>query len=214
MFCQALVILILILLIYTIFKIIDTNYDNFSIENNKKVESTIDGKQYYVHGGHEDMQNASNMFAELNKTTTDVIEYIHNKYKNSENPRRKEVANLLIKRYDESHLRESSPLNSKRDTSFTINKGDIIAVCIRSGQINNQIHDKNTVLFVVLHEITHIAITAYDHPDEFWEVFKFILLEAEEAKLYISPNYALDPREYCGIKINYNPRYDVTISEI
>lgn len=211
---SSLLIIILILLIYYVYKIIRVKYDEFSIENNSSVLSGIDNRQYYVHNLHDNMQDAADMFADINKTTTAVINYIYHKYKNSLNSRRKRVAQLLMRRYDVNNLRESSPKNIEHDTSYTINKGDIIAICIRSSKEHNQIHDIDTITFVVLHEITHISITAFDHPDEFWEVFKFILLEAEESGLYTSPDFVNNPKEYCGIKINYNPRYDPNINEI
>jgi hypothetical protein len=173
-----------------------------------------DGNYYYVHSKHENMQIAANIFAEINKKVNTLIKKLYNKYSNSDNKKRKEVVTLLYNRYDNNSLRENSPLNPEKDTSYTINKGDIIAICIRSANNNNNIHDIDTIFFVVLHELTHIAIEAYDHPDEFWEVFKFILLEVEELGIYKSPNYAFNPREYCGIKINYNPRYDNSIKEI
>jgi len=211
---SPLLIILVILLIYYIYKIIRNKYDKFSIENNSSILSNIDGHQYYVHIKHEDMQSAADMFAKINQNTTMIINYIYNRNINSYNDRKSNVAKLLMSRYNVNNLRENSPLNSDHDTSYTINKGDVIAICIRSIKSNNQIHDYDTITFVVLHEITHLAISAYDHPDEFWEVFKFILLEAEEAKLYISPDFANNPREYCGIKINYNPRYDPSINDI
>lgn len=211
---SALLIIILVLLIYYVYKIIKVKFDNFSIEYNSSVHTNIDGRNYYVHNKHDDMQIAADMFAEINKSTTDVINYIYEKYKNSSNVRRREVARNLMARYDVNNLRENSPLNAERDTSYTINKGDIIAVCIRSSKAHNQIHDISTITFVVLHEITHLSIAAYDHPEEFWEVFKFILLEAEEGGFYTSPEFSKYPKEYCGIRINYNPRYDINIVDI
>ena len=154
------------------------------------------------------MDTAADTFAHINQVTTELINFLYDKYKNSDNKRKKSVVTYLKNRYNVENLRESSPLNIEKDTSYTINKGDIIAICIRSSKLFNQIHDTETLIFVVLHEITHISIESYDHPDEFWEVFKFILIEAEENGFYKSPNFSKNPQEYCGIKINYNPRYD------
>lgn len=208
---SAIVVVILLILSYYVYKIIRNKYDSFSIQHNSPIVSPIDGRGYFVHSMHENMQTAADMFAEINKTTTEVINYIYQKYANSPNTRKRNVARYLMARYNVDNLRENSPLNPDHDTSYTINKGDVIAVCIRSSKTHNDIHDINTITFVVLHEITHLSISAYDHPEEFWEVFKFILIEAEEADLYISPDFANNPKEYCGIKINYNPRYDPSI---
>lgn len=210
----VLVLVIILILMYYVYKKIKSKYDAFSIEQNATVKSDIDGRTYYVHTKHENLNIAADMFAEVNHTVTEIINYIYTKYKFSDNSRKREIAKNLLMRYDVNNLRENSPLNSERDTSYTINKGDIIAICIRSREGANQIHDYGTILFVVLHEITHISISSYDHPEEFWETFKFILMEAEESGLYTSPEFMVYPKEYCGIKINYNPRFDRTIKLI
>jgi hypothetical protein len=209
---NAILIIIISILIYYSYKIIRLKYDKFSIDHNSSIYTEKDGRKYYVHNMHDNMQVAADMFAEINKVTTEIIEYIYYNYKDSPNIRKRNVAKNLMARYDVNNLRENSPLNIERDTSYTINKGDIIAICIRSGREHNEIHDFSTITFVVLHEITHLSIAAYDHPDEFWEVFKFILIEAEDGGFYTSPDFLRYPREYCGIKINYNPRYDQAIA--
>ena len=211
---DALPIVIVILIIIYFYKIIRLNYDKFSIRYNVLMSSKLDDNSYYVHDKHEDMQGAANMFSEVNETVTLFIDMLYDEYKNSINTRKRSIASFLKTRYNSDNLRENSPLNLEKDTSYTINKGDIIAMCIRSGKNHNQIHDINIVLFVTLHELTHISIAAYDHPDEFWEAFKFILIEAEKFGLYYSPDFVSQPVEYCGIKINYNPRYDPYINDI
>lgn len=210
----ALIIVIVILIIIIFYKIIRKQYDRFSIRYNVLYPSTMDDQYYYVHERHEDMQNAADMFAEINYIVTIFIDQLYNKYKDSNNSSKRSIAVFLKSRYNANNIRENSPLNVEKDTSYTINKGDLIAMCIRSGMEYNQIHDIDITLFVTLHELTHISISAYDHPDDFWESFKFILIEAENFGLYISPDFATYPVEYCGIKINYNPRYDPFINDI
>ena len=141
------------------------------------------------------------------------MKYLYEKYKNSNNLKRKDVATLMYNRYKPSSLRESSPLNIDKDTSYTINKGDLIAICIRNG-INYGIHDLNTIMFVVLHELTHLSIKSFDHPQEFWECFIFILKEAAAYNIYKITDYVLQPTEYCGIEISYQPALDSTLKDI
>lgn len=206
-------IFLVILLSYYIYKFIIRKFDAFSIENNILQTSSLDGKKYYVHSKHEHMQRAADVFADIDNKINVFLTYLNDKYKNSTNSKRKEVAYLMITRYHTDSLRENSPLNAERDTSYTINKGDVIAVCIRSG-INYGIHDPATIMFVVLHELTHLAIKAYDHPDEFWQVFKFVLEEAELCGIYKNINFTKYPVEYCGININYSPYFDPLIQSI
>lgn len=209
----SLLILLLLLLIYQLYKYIIKKNDTFSISNNILMQSSVDGNKYYVHSHHKNLQLAADTFSLINKKVNQFLSYIYKKYKNSANKKRKEVALLMERRYNINNVRENSPLNIEGDTSYTINKGDIIAVCIRNG-FDYGIHDNITIMFVVLHELTHLAVKSYDHPDEFWQVFKFILLESSESGIYTSPNYSKNPVEYCGININYNPMYDDNIQSV
>ena len=66
--------------------------------------------------------------------------------------------------------------------------------------------------FVLVHELTHIAIEAPGHPQRFWRVFRFLLEEALQARLLQGVNYMRTPTVYCGIAIDYNPLYDPTLA--
>ena len=206
----TIIIFILILIIFNLFNSVFNRNEAFSIDNNVLYSSSIDGKKYYVQGGHDNVKEAANVFAKVNTDVTKFLTNLYNKYKNSSNAKRKEVSTLMYKRFNTESLRESSPLNPENDTSFTINKGDVIAICIRDSY-SYGIQDYNIIMFVVLHELTHLAIEAYDHPDEFWLVFKFVLLEASAANLYKPVDYVAYPVEYCGIVVNYSPLYDNTL---
>lgn len=209
----VLICLLLFLTCYYIYKFILKRFDKFSISYNVVKKAKASGKDYHVHSKHDNLEIATNVFSEIDSKINKLLSYLSNKYKEKGSEKRKEISRFLVERYNYNNLRESSPLNVDNDTSYTINKGDIIAICIRSG-INYGIHEIDTIMFVVIHEITHISISAYDHPEEFWQVFKFLLMEAEEGGIYVSQDYEAHPVEYCGITINYNPRYDVNIKII
>ena len=74
---------------------------------------------------------------------------------------------------------------------------------------NNELIDENTLMFVALHELSHIATASIGHEPEFWENFKFLLDVAVKMKLYTPENYGDKSKEYCGMKINDNPYYSV-----
>jgi len=209
-FLLGCIILISILILYII---INDKHDKFSIENNILYKSSSDGNTYYVHGLHEDLKEAANVFSKINSDISNFLEKLYYKYKNSSNHKRKEISKLMFKRFSKDALRESSPLNPEKDTSFTINKGDIIAICIRDGY-SYGIQDYNIIMFVVLHELTHLAIESYDHPDEFWVAFRFVLTEAVNDNIYNPVDYASNPIDYCGIIVNYSPLYDNTLELI
>jgi hypothetical protein len=210
---ETIIVLIIILIIFYLLRAMYYSFDTFSIRQNILIKSSIDGKKYFVHSRHENLITASDVFAQVNKTIDEFLNKLYLKYYNSTDKIKKDAVNLLVSKYNPSSYRENSPNNLQKDTSYTINKGEIIAICIRSGS-DNEIHDLNTILFVVLHELTHLAIIDYDHPDDFWKTFKFILIEAEYLISYKSPDFYNYPVEYCGIKITYNPRYDSTLNSI
>ena len=44
---------------------------------------------------------------------------------------------------------------------------------------------------------------------DFWQNFKFLLENAKAANIYQPVDYKKKPKEYCGMKINDNPYYDL-----
>ena len=49
--------------------------------------------------------------------------------------------------------------------------------------------DENTLMFVALHELSHVASKSIGHTDEFWNNFKFLIKEAETINIYVPENY-------------------------
>ena len=98
-------------------------------------------------------------------------------------------------------LQENAP-NGKY-TSYTVNKGDEIALCLRSKK-NGKLHDLNLVMYVVIHELAHVACPEIDHTELFKKIFIFLLQIAIMLKIYKRENYQISPHEYCGLTINEN----------
>lgn len=86
-------------------------------------------------------------------------------------------------------------------TSYTVNKGQEIALCLRSKQ-TFKLHDINLIMYVVIHELAHVACPENDHTELFRKIFKFLLKCAIEIQIYYDKDYTVDPHEYCGIIIN------------
>jgi predicted metal-dependent hydrolase len=92
-------------------------------------------------------------------------------------------------------------------TSYTVNKGEQIIFCIRSKSLSNMlntnnIHDINLIMYVALHEISHVACPEYNHTPLFKKIFKFICEEAIEMGIYNKIEFSISPKEYCGMTIN------------
>jgi hypothetical protein len=86
-------------------------------------------------------------------------------------------------------------------TSYSVDKGKRLVLCIRQNDALNTFVEYNTLLYVCIHELAHCALTDIGHTSNFWETFKFLLKEAVDIGLYKKTDYASNPAEFCGIKI-------------
>lgn len=118
----------------------------------------------------------------------------------------------LQERYQVDKISEISPLNPSGSTSYTENKGEKLVLCLRSktpnAQGEHEFHDINLIMFVELHELTHVMNDRWGHTQIFWKLFKFLLKEAVECGVYNPINYRDNPQVYCGMNITYNPYFD------
>ena len=101
---------------------------------------------------------------------------------------------------------ESTP--DSNFTSHTKNKGEAIVFCLRQRNEKEELVDMNTMMFVAIHEMGHIASETVGHNDEFWTNFKWLLEIAIANGFYKSVDYKQDPQEYCGMMITDNPAID------
>jgi hypothetical protein len=94
-----------------------------------------------------------------------------------------------------------------KDTSYSENKGQRIVVCLRdkTKAPHYPLVDKNTVMFVILHEMAHLMTETIGHTQEFWTNFKRLLGDAVQIGIYHPVNYAQRPTPYCGMTISDTP---------
>jgi len=90
----------------------------------------------------------------------------------------------------------------KLQTSYTINKGDVMVLCIRN--VDGNLVDMNTLMYVAIHELAHILSSSLNHTPEFWQNMKLLKNHAVKIKLYIDRDYKTNPVPYCGIPIDSN----------
>jgi hypothetical protein len=164
--------------------------------------SAFDNKPYLVQD-KKDKLEAANTFARVSKDLNDFKLYL-----NKNHPGDYRV-DLLNKLFDTNNLREAIP--KKNQTSYSINKGEKIVICIRTRDKNDNIVDFNTIMFVSLHELAHVCTISIGHKTEFWDNFKWILANAIRYKIYKHVDYSAHPEPYCNIKITNNP---LAISDI
>lgn len=161
------------------------------------VKSDIDSQLYYVRDV-KGSQNAANMLARIRQN---IIRISSEMYTSS-----KEQDKLFpyIKRlYDKAKNIEIIENNDdSMYTSYSVNKGEKIIFCLRSKK-TGELHDMNLIMYVVLHEISHVACPIYDnHGALFREIFSFITQFAIGIGLYSKIDFSHDIREYCGMDIS------------
>lgn len=122
----------------------------------------------------------------------------------------RERVRQLLQNFNPHDIREISPLNSEGLTSYTENKTSLV-LCLRrkipDAKGNYPLHDINTMMFVTIHEMTHMMNDTWGHPMDFWELFRFMLVNAQECGVYKPIDYARHPMIYCGLRIDHNPYY-------
>jgi hypothetical protein len=129
------------------------------------------------------------------------VDYVGNKYPDQDNVKR------LVKGFKPQKIMETLPTSSY--TAYSENKGEKLAFCLNvKKKDNNNLIDENTLTFVAIHELSHIATKSIGHKTEFWDNFKFLLENAKEAGIHNPEDYKKSPKEYCGMKIHDNPYYD------
>jgi hypothetical protein len=191
--------------------------EQFGIERAVPLTSPVDGMPYRVHADHPEAEAAADSLALLNRRAVALARHLRRVYRDDPGPRGA-ATRALLARYNPDRIVENSPLDPSKDTSYTIDKGRVLALCLRNrgrdGAGPGALHDDGVLTFVLLHEMAHIASDEVGHPPGFWRTFKWLLLEAEAAGLYWSPDYAREPLVYCGLRIAYNPRYDADLPAI
>lgn len=90
---------------------------------------------------------------------------------------------------------------SKPVTSFSINKGEELSLCLRSKN-TGKLHDINLLMYIAIHEMAHFACPEIGHGPLFIKIFKKFIEEAIRIGIYKYENYNINNIEYCGILLN------------
>lgn len=117
------------------------------------------------------------------------------------------IVRNLKSRYDPSQLVENDPKGT-RNTSYVLQKGQIMAICLRERQTGNKhLHELPILQFVTMHELAHIGTLDHGHNPSFWKNFKVILQEGSKAGYHLPDFSVTKPEQYCGITVSHNPYY-------
>jgi hypothetical protein len=168
--------------------------------NLKCIIASKDGNRYCVRE-REKLEMAANLLAEVTQKMKDMVAYM--KEKHPEDPR----TIRLVEGFNPKRISETLPTSEL--TAYSENKGEKLAFCLNTTKDGNKLIDINTLTFVAFHELSHIMTESIGHKQDFWQNFKYLLQNAKEAGIYEPVDYKKNPKEYCGMKINDNPYYDL-----
>lgn len=187
---------LIILILYICLRL----YQDSDVFNLKCIVSDVDGKKYCVRE-RQKLELAADRLAEANNKMQKLVDYCYEKYPTRENIKR------LKEGYNPKKIMETLPTSEY--TAYSQNKGEKIAFCLNTEKDGNKLIDPNTLMFVAIHELSHIATKSIGHKDEFWNNFKFLLGEAKKTGVYKPEDYKKNPRRYCGTNISDNPYFDM-----
>jgi hypothetical protein len=88
--------------------------------------------------------------------------------------------------------------------AYSVNKGEELSLCIREKDTEKFIDD-NTIIFVAIHELSHIMTSETGHTPLFWDNMKYLLEKASSQGIYMPIDYKQNPVTYCGMDINSTP---------
>ena len=166
----------------------------------KCVISTVDGQKYCVRDRKE-VKRAADLLAKITTQCKKLVEYMIETHPEKDSVKRLKAG------FNPQKIMETLPTSEY--TAYSENKGEKLAFCLnKDKQNNNDLIDEHTLMFVALHELSHIATESIGHKSDFWQNFKFILECAKESGIHDPEDYKKKPAEYCGMKIRDNPFYD------
>ena len=188
-------VLISFILIVCIYMYLDS--DSFQL---KCVVSTVDGNKYCVRE-RANLKKAADLLAKVTDKCKELVKYVGDKYPEKDGVQR------LVKGYNPQKVMETLP--TSQYTAYSENKGEKIAFCLspKKGDNDNLI-DEHTLMFVAIHELSHVMTKSIGHKTEFWDNFKFLLVFAKEKGIHEPADYKKKPKEYCSMKISDNPYFN------
>jgi hypothetical protein len=190
-----------IVLVIFIIIIVSKLYFNSDTFNLKCIISDVNGNKYCVRDRNK-LELAADRLAHVNNNLNKLVNHLSKKYPTKENVQR------LINGYNPKKIYETLP--TSEFTAYSENKGEKLAFCLDTEKNSKgRLIDINTLMYVALHEVSHIATKSIGHNDEFWNNFKFMITEAKEINIYNPVDYQKEPARYCGMNISDNPYFDL-----
>lgn len=93
-------------------------------------------------------------------------------------------------------------ISDDTDVAYSMGK-DAISVCVRSH--DGTLESENTAMYILLHELAHVATDTYGHKPEFWSNMRFLLELAEVTGTYAYQDFDAMAVTYCGRPLSGSP---------
>ncbi len=165
------------------------------------VKSTVDGQKYLVRN-LPDKQEAADRLARTRGKLLRLMKDLKQAHPD------KPMVQQILRNFDAAPERFSESTPDASYTSYSVNKGEKVYMCLRQRNEKEELVDENIITFVALHEMAHIGTSEIGHTPMFWNNFGWLLERAEEIQIYQFTDFSAHPVEYCGIHITDQPTYD------
>jgi hypothetical protein len=157
-----------------------------------------DGNKFCVRD-RKNAAAAAALLAEATERMKTLVAHLKEKYPDNAAVKR------LVAGFDPAKISETLP--NTELTAYTENKSKM-SFCLTDKKEGARLIDINTLTFVAVHEMSHIASKSIGHKQEFWDTFKFFLKEAVAVGIYEAVDYQKKPVEFCGLMVKDNPYYN------
>lgn len=171
-------------------------WDTYYMGRLEVVKSTVDGREYLVQS-LPDKQAAADLLAQIRAHMNTLMTHLLKMFPEDERTL------ALQKNFHSDRISEGA--ENEKYTSYSVNKGEKIVFCLRAKNASKQLMDLNTMVFVALHEVAHVASKEVGHTQEFWDNFRWLLEEAIQIGVYREQDFRSKPVPYCGIMITDSP---------
>jgi len=161
-----------------------------------KIEATVNGKKYYVRN-LPDRNEAANKLATIGNSLQSLTDSL-----DEEEEEKGKYNKQLKESFNPDYITENIPGSTY--VAYSVNKGEELSLCVREKD-TEVFMDNNIILFVAIHELSHIMTPETGHTPLFWNNMKYLLEKASAMGIYTPTDYRKNPETYCGMEINSTP---------
>ena len=154
------------------------------------------GNEYLVRN-LPDKAEAANKLGSISDSLKNLVNNL-----NENDDSKSEYIKNLKESFNPEYITENIP--GSIYVAYSVNKGEELSLCIRDKDTEEFIDD-NTIIFVAIHELSHIMTPETGHTPLFWDNMKYLLEQASSQGIYMPVDYSQSPVEYCGMDINSTP---------